>query len=362
MTAQLTWPLVFGELADTSQPLKPETVSWAMEEILGERATDAHVTAFILGLKLRGETPEHVAALASVMLDHAQLVPQDHGHSVILDIVGTGGDGSHSVNISTMSAIVAAACGVPVIKHGNRAVSSATGAADVLEELGVVIDLDPEQVARVARDAGIAFCFAPRHHPATRFAVPARKLLGIPTVFNILGPLTNPAGANAGLIGCANLDLAPIMARVLRERGVSALVVRGTDGLDEISLTHPTQVWDATGVTVTEELLQPTDFGVENFSSEDLRGGERDRNAELLIKVLGGQPSGDDEVKIAAIRMSVAVNAAAALVAASSAAGEVIQGTLAERINSFIPQCLDAINSGSAWDLLQKWVTSSREV
>lgn len=362
MPTQLTWPLLFGELADSTEPLKPESVSWAMEEILGERATDAHVSAFILGLKLRGETPEHVAALASVMLDHAQLVPQTHGHAVILDIVGTGGDGSHSVNISTMSAIVAAACGFTVIKHGNRAVSSSTGAADVLEELGVVIDLDPEQVARVARDAGIAFCFAPRHHPATRFAVPARKLLGIPTVFNILGPLTNPAGANAGLIGCANRDLAPIMAQVLQERGVSALVVRGTDGLDEISLAHPTQVWDATGVAVTEVLLQPSDFGVENFSSEDLRGGERDRNAELLVKVLGGRSSGGDASKVASIRMSVAVNAAAALVAASAAAGEPITGTLAERVNRFLPQSLDAIDSGAAWSLLQKWVATSHDV
>lgn len=357
-----SWPNLFLELANPERALDPDSVSWAMTEILEERATESQTAAFMFGLKVRGESPDQVAALAAVMMSHANIVPDTHGHAVVLDIVGTGGDGSHSVNISTMASIVASACGVPVIKHGNRAVSSSTGAADILEELGVVIDANPQQVAQIAREAGIAFCFAPRHHPAMRFAAPARKQLGIPTVFNILGPLTNPAGANAGLIGCANAAMVPIMAQVLLNRGVKALVVRGDDGLDEITLAQSTRVWDVTTGELQEATISPADFGVTSFDPELLRGGDRTRNAELTRKVLGGEEAGTDAHRVEAIRLSVAVNAAAALVAADAVTNPVPDVSLADRINSFFPSTMQSLETGAAWEMLNRWIAVSQSV
>ena len=213
-----SWSAVLGGFS-VSAPLAPEMANWAMTQILSGQATDAQTAAFAMGLHITGETPEQVAVLAATMLEFANLVPAIPGISAVVDVVGTGGDGSHSVNISTMAAVVVAACGVTVIKHGNRAFSSSTGSADLLEALGLDLDLSADQVAAVARIAGIAFCFAPNHHPAMRFAAPARTQLGIPSVFNILGPLTNPALANAALVGCAHIPLAPVMARVLASRG-----------------------------------------------------------------------------------------------------------------------------------------------
>ncbi|MCF8530055.1 MAG: anthranilate phosphoribosyltransferase [Candidatus Nanopelagicales bacterium] len=358
-----TWPSLFSVLTNPETELSPDLVAWAMTEILQERATEAQTAALMVGLKLRGETAEQVSALAGVMLDQANVVPPTHGFPVVLDIVGTGGDSSHSVNISTMAAIVAAACGTPVIKHGNRAVSSSTGAADLLEELGVVIDLDAQSVADVAGESGIGFCFAPRHHPAMRFAAPARKQIGIPTVFNILGPLTNPAMAHAGLIGCANIAMAPIMAEVLRARGVCALVVRGEDGLDEISLSAPTHIWDATSTEVIESVFSPADVGIAEFDSALLRGGDRVRNAELTRKVLGGLPAGADSEQVDAIRLAVAVNAAAALVAASSVGAENADSRpVPERIRDFIPAAHAVLLDGTAWDVLTRWAEISQRV
>lgn len=356
-----SWQTVFAALS--AEPhLDPSLAAWAMTEILQERATDAQAASFALALKVRGEQPKQVSALAAVLMEHANIVPDTHGKKVILDIVGTGGDGSQSVNISTMAAVVAASCGQTVIKHGNRAFSSSTGAADVLEELGVVIDLNAEQVARVVTQTDIGFAFAPRHHPAMRFAAPARKQLAVPTVFNILGPLTNPAGANAGLIGCANIAMAPIMASVLADRGVSALVVRGQDGLDEISLSAETDVWIAARGTVTQTQISPDSLGIREFNSDHLRGGEKARNAELTRKTLGGESVGHDEAVVASIRQSVAVNAAAALVAASIAWGKEPVGTLSEQIMVRLPECLGAMESGNAWKLMQTWVTVSQNV
>lgn len=364
-----TWSSIFTTLTQAGEELSPSTATWAMTEILQDRASEAQIAAFILGLKIRGESPGIVAALAQVMMTQANIVPSSHGHELVLDIVGTGGDGSHSVNISTMAAVVAAACGATVIKHGNRAVSSSTGAADLLEEIGVVIDLDAQGVSDVAREVGISFCFAPRHHPAMRFAAPARKQLGIPTVFNILGPLTNPAQAQAGLIGCANIEMAPIMAQVLLDRGVRALVVRGNDGLDEISLAQSTRVWDVTTDVLRETLISPQDFGVSNFNPELLRGGDRLRNSELTRKVLGGEllsndsPDQDAE-RIAAIRLSVAVNAAAALVAADAVSNPkgAASISLVDRINEFLPRTTKVLADSTAWNLMLRWIEVSRDV
>jgi anthranilate phosphoribosyltransferase len=351
-----SWPIVLANIAGPN-PLTAAQVNWAMGEILSDRSTDAQIAAFVMGLKIKGETPDQVAALATTMLAFANLVPIPPEMTVVLDIVGTGGDGSHSVNISTMAAVVAASCGVTVIKHGNRAVSSSTGSADLLEALGLDLDLNADQVGVVAQDAGIAFCFAPKHHPAMRFAGPARSQLGIPTVFNILGPLTNPALANAALVGCANLILAPVMANVLAARGVRALVVRGTDGLDEISLSAPTQVWDATVGVVVETILDPADFGIVGFRAEHLRGGSPERNAELTRKVFGGTDPGTDSEVVASIRRAVALNAAAALAAADSVENPASGAEpLSDRIQIFLPRATAALESGHAWKVFEKWV------
>lgn len=340
--------------------LPADAIRWAMTQVLSGDATPAQTAGFVMGLRVRGEDPTEVRALTDVMLEFANLVPRPESLPVVLDVVGTGGDGSHSVNISTMSALVCAAAGAPIIKHGNRAASSQTGAADVLEALGVSITLSPEGVAQCADEVGIGFCFAPAHHPALRFAAPTRKELGVGTVFNILGPLTNPGLANASLAGCANERLAPLLAQVLLDRGVKAIVVRGTDGLDEISTCAPTRVWDATGDHVEESQIAPEDFGISRVPAELLRGGESQRNAELLRKVL--DPSADigaDQDAVAAIRDAVALNAAAALVAFDAASGGDASLSLVERINAELTRSRAALESGEAWATLQRWAQLS---
>lgn len=349
--------------------LTDPAASWAMTQILTGEASSAQIAGFVTALKAKGETAAEVNALVSVMLAHARLVDLGpDAPEVVLDVVGTGGDQSHSVNISTMAALVCAAAGAPIVKHGNRAASSATGTADVLEELGVVIDLEPAGVAESVRRVGIGFCFAQTHHPAMRHAGPTRRELGVPTVFNILGPLTNPGGAKAALIGCANLPLAPVMADVLRRRGVRALVVRGDDGLDEISTAAATHVWDATSDVVRHVVLDPADLGIARIEPALLTGGDKVRNAQLLRLVLGGLPvPGDDGAKVAAIRDAVAVNAAAALVAYEAARAPVTSGAgeagpLVGRIAERMATVRDVLESGAALTVLDDWIVVSRSL
>ncbi|MBV9728947.1 MAG: anthranilate phosphoribosyltransferase, partial [Pseudonocardiales bacterium] len=234
-----SWPALLGQLI-AGTDLDAQDTTWAMDQVMSGVATQAQIAAFMVALRAKGETPAEIAGLADGMLSHAYRVqvPQR-----AVDVVGTGGDQAHTVNISTMAALVTAAAGAPVIKHGNRAASSQCGAADVLEALGVALDLGPEQVARCVAEAGIGFCFSPLFHPAMRHAAAVRREIGIPTAFNFLGPLINPAQPDAALVGCADLRMAPVMAQVLADRGVSALVVRGDDGLDEITTTTTTSVW-----------------------------------------------------------------------------------------------------------------------
>jgi len=268
-----TWPSVLSTLAAGDDLAAPDA-AWAMDQILTNQASAAQFGAFVMGLRAKGESPTEVQAFVETMLGHARLLDfGPAGSPPALDVVGTGGDQANTVNISTMAALVCAAARVPVVKCGNRAASSATGTADVLEALGVVIALEPELVVRSLDEAGIGFCFAQVHHPALRHVGPWRRELGVPTVFNILGPLTNPGRAGAALIGCANEALAPVMADVLCRRGVRALVVRGEDGLDEISTAAPTRVWDARGDQVTTTVIDPVDLGIARRSPELLREG-----------------------------------------------------------------------------------------
>lgn len=354
----MTWPQVLGTLL-AGQELSVDAARWAMEEILAGSATDAQIAAFLSALRAKGETAGEVGALVDVMLTHAHRVDVP---GVILDVVGTGGDQSGTVNISTMAAIVCAAAGATVVKHGNRAASSLTGTADVLEELGVRIELDPSAVATCVERVGIGFCFAPMHHPALRHALGVRRELGVPTVFNILGPLSNPAGAAAALIGSANQILAPVMAQTLADRGVRALVVRGDEGLDEISIGGSTTVWDATDLGVVQRSMHPSDVGIRVQDIDLLVGGDPARNADLLRQALGLVPV-RDEAQVSAIRDAVALNSAAALVAWDVAQGDspiTSDADLIDRIGAALVRARSAL--GNAGERLEQWRTVTTEV
>ena len=360
--ASPTWPQLLRALVAGSE-LPADQAAWAMRTILAGNATDAQIAGFVTALRAKGETAGEVLALVEVLRAHMRPVPLDPAQ-VVLDVVGTGGDHSNSVNISTMAAIVAAAAGAPVVKHGNRAASSATGTADVLEELGVVIALEPDAVATCATDAGIAFCFAPNHHPAMRFVGPARRDLGIPTVFNVLGPLANPAGARAALIGTADVGRAPLMADVLHARAVAAVVVHGEDGLDEVSVSAPTLAWDATGSRVVTDRIDPVALGLPLLDASLLVGGDRVRNASLLRKALDPATPADDvdAAQVAAIRQAVALNAAVALVAydAAVAGRPDASASLNDRIAAALPRAQTALASGAATRLLDTWIKTTK--
>ena len=348
------FPDVLAALLDR-RDLPPIWASWAMEQIMLGEATPAQIAGFAVALRAKGETPGEVAALADCMLRHSVTLDVP---GPLLDVVGTGGDRAGTVNISTMAAIVCAAAGARIVKHGNRAASSSTGTADVLEALGLPLDLTPDQVAQCAQLAGIAFAFAPTFHPALRFAGPPRREIGIPTVFNILGPLANPARPKAALIGCADARLAPVIAGAALAAGQCALVVRGTDGLDEISPEVVTEVWDTTRGVLESGVLEPSEFGLSGVTVADLRGGLAAENADILRRVLAG----DREDRLGAIADTVCLNAAAALVADSAARGEEQLGSLRDRISAQLPRARGALTSGSAAGVLHRWIETARSV
>ena len=352
-----SWPQVLQHLAGR-QDLPEDLAAWAMGEILAGRATDAQIAAFAVGLRVKGESAAEVSALAEAMLAAGQRVPLPDAMRPVLDVVGTGGDHAHTVNISTMAALVAVACGARVVKHGNRAATSATGTADVLEALGLALEASPAEVARQLQEFGIGFCFAPVFHPAMRHAAAVRRELGIPTVFNILGPLTNPAGAEAALIGCADESRAPLMAAVLADRGVSALVVRGDDGLDEVSVSSSTAVWLAQDGQVRRLSLDAHALGVPRHDRSVLVGGDHQRNADLLRKALGMTDAGPDATAVTAIRDVVAVNAAAALVAWDLALGSPVpasEAALGDAVAARLGQARAALRDGRAAQVLAGW-------
>lgn len=337
-----TWPGVLGALT-AGEDLDPADAGWAMARIMEGVATDAQIAAFGVALKMKGVTGRELDALASTMLDYSRRVPTDRA---CVDIVGTGGDRQGTVNISTMSSLVVSACGVPVVKHGNRAASSKSGGADVLEALGVAIDLGPEEVGRCLDEVGVAFCFAPVFHPALRFAASSRREIGIPTVFNILGPLTNPAAPAANLIGCAFEDLMPVMAEVFALRGRSALVVRGSDGLDEITMTGPTRVLRVADGHVDEDRIEPGDFGMATCSIEELRGGDGVHNAGVARDLLAGAPG--------PVRDAVLLNSAAALVAFD---GLDRGSDLVDAMRRAVDRAAAVIDDGEAARLLDRWAS-----
>lgn len=344
-----TWPQILGRVTDGID-LTVDEAAWAMNEIMTDAATGAQVAAFGVGVKMKGAAPAELRGLAAAMLDHATLV-EVNGPAV--DVVGTGGDRSHTVNISTMTAIVIAAAGIPVVKHGNRAASSKSGGADVLEALGVAISLGADDVTRCVEEVGIGFCFAPVFHPAFRFTGPPRKEIGIPTVFNVLGPLTNPAQPRAGLIGCAFADLAPVLAQAFAERDASVLVVRGDDGLDELTTTTTSTVWQVAGGTVTELRVDPRDLGIDYVALSALQGGDAVANAAIARALLAGDPG--------PVRDAVLLNAAGAIVAAEQTAPFDDAG-LAAALRAAQTRAADAVDSGAAARVLDKWAALSAEL
>jgi anthranilate phosphoribosyltransferase len=347
MDARTTWPALLNALLD-GESLTAEETAWAMNEIMSGEATEAQIAGFAVAMRAKGETIAEVSGLAAGMLAHATPieVPGD-----LVDLVGTGGDRAHTVNISTMSAIVAAAAGAKLVKHGNRAASSSCGAADLLEELGVAIDLPPERTAQVAEDVGITFCFAPLFHPGFRFAAKPRRELGTPTFFNFLGPLTNPARAKAQAVGVFHPRMAGIVAGVLAERGCSSLVFRGDDGLDELTTTGTSTVWVVREGTATATTLDPADLGIPRADPADLRGADAPHNAAVARAVFAGEPG--------PVQDMVRLNAAAALVAA---AGAPPAGDLTESLRQAFERAGAAVESGAAAALLDRWVTVSQDL
>lgn len=344
---QHTWPSVLGALLG-DRVVSREAAAWAMNEIMAGAATNAQTAGFAVALRAAGETADVVAGMVDTMLQNAADASAPAG---CVDIVGTGGDQAHTVNISTMSAIVSAGAGIQVAKHGGRAASSACGAADVLEELGVKLGLDGDGVARCINEVGIGFFFAPNFHSGMRYAGPARKELGIPTVFNFLGPLSNPARPSAMAVGCADQRMAPIMADVMRMRGVSALVFRGDDGLDELTTTTTSQVWavPADGSPVQQQQLDPASLGIGAARPEDLRGGPPEFNAQVVRDLLNGSTG--------PVREAVLLNSAAAIVAHDG-----VPASAAE-VQAAFPEALrrasEAIDSGAAAGVLERWIAVS---
>ncbi len=355
--ATFSWPEVLVRLV-VGEDLDSDLCRAVMGAIVSGEATDAQIAGFAVALRAKNETAAEVDGLVAAMLEVS--VPLEFDADA-LDIVGTGGDLSHSINISTLASLVAAGAGATVIKHGNRAASSKCGSADVLAELGVKIDLPPAAVLTCVEEVGVGFCFAPVFHPALRFAGPARRELGIPTVFNILGPLANPAQPSASLIGAADQRLAPVMARVFAQRGRHALVVRGHDGMDEVAIGGDTDVWDTTDEGVRGFRVGPTMADLPLLDPADLRGGDAAFNAATIVSVLEGGAQG----RLGAVRQAAVLNAAAALVAWDAATGTHAYGDPAQatghRLAAAIPAAEEAIDSGRARDVLARWsAVSSR--
>ncbi|MFE2096308.1 anthranilate phosphoribosyltransferase [Streptomyces sp. NPDC059468] len=340
-----SWPALLGSVLN-GRDLSGADTAWVMDQVMRGKAPDALIAGFLVALRAKGETVGELEGLVRGMMAHAVRIDVP-GRTV--DVVGTGGDGANTVNISTMAAIVAAGAGVRVVKHGNRAASSASGSADVLERLGVSLRIPPGQVAAVAEEAGITFCFAPDFHPAMRHAAGARRALGIPTVFNALGPLTNPAAPAAHAVGVSDPRLLPLVAGVLARRGATALVFRGDDGLDELTVTTTSTVFSVAGGQLRQETFDPRDVGVAPAPVEALRGGDAVHNAEVALRVLDGERG--------PVRDAVLLSAAAALAASAEGGGR----TVTERIGAALGSAAEAVDSGAARATLERWVSATRE-
>lgn len=345
-----TWSALLAALIK-GKSLTADETTWAMSRIMEGAATDGQIAGLAVALRIKGESTAEVAGLAQAMLDHATPI-QVNGD--LLDVVGTGGDQAATVNVSTMAAVVAAAAGATVAKHGNRAASSKCGSADVLEAAGVAIDLPPEASAELAETIGICYLFAPLYHPALRYAAGPRRELGVPTVFNVLGPLANPARPRALAVGVAEARMGGIIAGVLAGRGCSALVFHGGDGLDELTTATTSTIWLVRGSAVVTAELDPGELGLPRPGPGGLRGGDAAFNAAVMRDVLGGADG--------PVREIVLLNAAAALAASGSDGIPAAQDDLYTVVSGCLARATKAVDSGAAAALLDRWAIESQRL
>lgn len=339
-TAITSWP----ELLETlllGEDLSTATAAWAMDRLMSGELADAQVAGFLAALRAKGETGPELLGLSEAMMAKAEPITVP---GPALDIVGTGGDRLGTVNISTMSSLVAVGAGARVVKHGNRGASTTAGAADVIEALGVDLTLPPERLAAAAEEVGITFLFAQHFHPAMRYVMPARKQLGVRTVFNFLGPLSNPARPAAQALGCASQELAPRIAEALAARGTRGMVFRGRDGRDKITTSQATDLWEVRDGGVAHNELNPEDLGVSRCAVEDLQGGSPQQNAAIVRQLLAGDQG--------PVRDAVLINAAAGL----TAADEDASGDVVSRLRANMGRAEESIDSGAAAEVLQRWV------
>jgi len=348
MPTESSWPDILTTLLGGSD-LSIAEASWAMEQVMSGRASGAQLGAFLVALRAKGETVAEIVGFRDAVLANAQALPVD---PMALDIVGTGGDRVGTVNVSTMASIVAAAAGARVVKHGNKAASSASGSSDVLGALGIDLTIAPERVATVLDEVGITFAYAALFHPGFKHAGPVRAEIGIPTVFNFLGPLCNPARPEANALGVANLEKVPLFVGVFQTRGATALVFRGDDGLDELTTTGHSHVWEVSRGEVHEHDLDPGDLGLPRASIDDLRGGDAARNAAIARAVLAGEEG--------PVRDIVLLNAAAGLVSWELAHDAALADEdIRVRFRAGIARAAEAIDSGAATAKLDAWVAAT---
>ncbi len=346
-----SWPSILTELLAGSD-LSVSESTWAMRQVMAGDATPSQLAGFLVALRAKGETVDEIVGFRDAILEAATPLPVGSG---VLDIVGTGGDRFGTVNISSMSAIVAAAAGVPVVKHGNKAASSSSGSSDVLRALGVDLALSPQAVAETLERTGITFAFASAFHPGFRHAGPTRAELGIPTVFNFLGPLCNPARAEANAVGVAQLDRVPLITGVFRTRGATALVFRGDDGLDELTTTGHSRLWEISLGDVHEHDIDPRELGLLLADIADLIGADPEHNAEVVRRVLDGEGG--------AVRDIVLLNTAAGIVSFRlfQDPGQV-QRPILERLAEAMEEAAAAIDSGAAAAKLALWAETTQQL
>ena len=349
MSKDLTWPRVLGSLVDGDDLAISES-SWAMKQVMTGEATSAQLAGLLVALRIKGETVDEIVGFRDAVLDSALPLDVD---PMVLDIVGSGGDPYGAVlNISSVASVICAAAGVPVVKHGNRGASSASGASDVLAALGLNLGIGPDRVAEVLNETGITFAFASLFHPGFGNAAPTRRELGISTLFNILGPLCNPARPEASAVGVANLERVPLVVGVFQTRGATALVYRGDDGIDKLTTTGHSHIWEVSRGFVTEHDLDPLDLGIPRADIESLLGKDPEHNASVIRSVLAGEKSPQRDV--------VLLNAAAGLVAFDLAQEpDHLTVPILERLAGKLEVAASVVDSGAAAAKLEQWVAAT---
>jgi anthranilate phosphoribosyltransferase len=348
MADTLSWPGIIAQLL-TGTDLSISEAAWSMNHVMEGQVTDAQLAGFLVALRAKGETVDEIVGFRDAVLEHALPLKID---PLALDIVGTGGDSFGTVNVSTMAAIVAAAGGVPVMKHGNRAASSLSGSSDVFGALGFNLEMAPERVGGVFAETGISFAFASKFHPGFANAGAVRAQLGVPTVFNFLGPLCNPARPEASAVGVAHLDRVPLIVGVFQTRGATALVFRGDDGLDELTTTGHSHIWEVSRGAVKEHDLNPRELGIRPATIDELRGGDPAYNADVVRRILAGEQG--------AVRDIVLLNAAAGLVSFALASDPAeVDRTMVERLAEKMAVAAGVIDSGAAAAKLDELIAAT---